>query len=111
MENFKVFHSDEFDRQLSKFDKIFQDRLDKVEGKLSINPCYGNQLGIRSFRETRLGTYRFYYIIYEDLKSIYMVAISDKKDQQKVINTIRLFFDVFREEVLELIYKEKDDTT
>jgi len=111
MENFKVFHSKEFDNQLSKFDKIFQERVDKIEDKLVINPFYGSPLGMKWFRETRYESYRIYYVIYEDLKSIYMVAISDKKDQQKVINTIRLFFDIFRGEVLGLINKNKNKST
>ena len=44
-------------------------------------------------------------MIYEDLQAIYMVAISGKKDQQKTINTIKLFLDVLRNELEELINK------
>jgi len=32
-----------------------------------------------------------------------MVAISSKKDQQKTINTIRLFLEFFREEIEKLV--------
>ena len=35
-----------------------------------------------------------------------MIAISEKKDQQKVINTIRLMLDFFREEIGDLTDKE-----
>jgi len=38
-----------------------------------------------------------------------MVAISGKKDQQKVINTIRLFLDSLREEIEDFV-NEKDIT-
>ncbi len=39
-----------------------------------------------------------------------MVAIRDKKDQQKVINTIRLLLDFFKEEI-ENLAKNKDKFT
>lgn len=99
---YKIFHSKSFNRELEKFDKNFIERINKIEDKLVDNPFYGNPLGYKWFRETRYENYRIYYVIYEDLKSIYLVAISDKKDQQKIINTIKLFFDIFREEVKEL---------
>jgi len=38
-----------------------------------------------------------------------MIAISEKKDQQKVINTIRLMLDFFREEIGDLT--DKEDST
>ncbi len=41
------------------------------------------------------------------MQAIYIVAISGKKDQQKIINTIRLFLDFFREEIERLV--EDDD--
>ena len=36
-----------------------------------------------------------------------MVGISDKKDQQKVINTIKLLLDLFKRELGNLIDKDK----
>ena len=67
------------------------------------NPEYGNPLGTRWFRESRFENYRIYYLIYEDLQAIYIVAISGKKVQQKTINTIRIFLDFFREEIERLV--------
>ena len=70
------------------------------------NLYVGNPLNVRWFREKRIEKYRIYYLIYEDLRSVFMVAISEKKDQQKVINTIRLLFDFFRDELEHLVDKE-----
>lgn len=106
MKKFKVYHSERFDKELSKFDKNFQERVDKIEDKLVENPNYGSPLGVRWFREARYENYRIYYLIYEDLESIFMVAISDKKDQQKVINTIKLLLGFFREEIENLAKKD-----
>jgi hypothetical protein len=43
--------------------------------------------------------YMIYFLVYEDLKSVFMVGISEKKDQQRVINTIRLLLNFFRHEM------------
>lgn len=106
MGNYKVFRSEAFQEEISKYDKSFQDRIDKIEGKLTSNPNYGNLLGTKWFRETRFGNYRVYYLIYDDLQAVYMVAISGKKDQQKTINTIRLFLEFFREEIEKLVRED-----
>ena len=103
MRTYKVFRSISFQEEISKYDKNIQERIDKIEDKLMTNPAYGSPLGTRWFRESRFENYRIYYLIYEDLNAIYMVAISGKKDQQKIINTIRLFLEFFREEIEKLV--------
>ena len=70
------------------------------------NPEYGNPLGTRWFRESRFEKYSIDYVIYEDLQAIYIIAISSKKDQQKTINTIRLFLEFFRDEIERLVEEE-----
>jgi len=107
MEQYKVYRSEGFSEELGKYDKNLQDRVDKIEAKLMFNPEYGTPLGTRWFREARFENYRIYYLIYEDLKAIYMVAISNKKNQQQKINTIRLFLEFFREEIEKIIREEK----
>ncbi len=108
MKKYKVFRSVGFQEELSKYDKNIQNRVDKIEDKLMFNPEYGNPLGTRWFRESRFENYRIYYLVYDDLQAIYIVAISGKKGQQKTINTIRLFLEFFREEIQKLV--EEDDS-
>ncbi len=110
MKRFKIYHSARFDKELSKLDNRFQERFDKIEEHLIDNPYYGTPLGYKWFRETRFENYRFYYLIYENLEVIFMVGISDKKDQQKVINTIKLLFEFFKEEIEGLLNDEKGFT-
>ena len=106
MKKYKVFRSVGFQEEIAKYDKNIQDRVDKIEDKLMENPEYGSPLGTRWFRESRFENYRIYYLIYDDLQAVYMVAISGKKDQQKTINTIRLFLEFFREEIEKLIRED-----
>jgi len=82
MREFKVFRSIRFQEEISKYNKDIQDRVDKIEDKLVFNSEYGNPLGVRWFRESRFENYRIYYLVYDDLGAIYLVAISNKKNQQ-----------------------------
>lgn len=96
MIKYKLYHSDRFDKDLSKFDNYFKERVDKIEDQLVENPYVGNPLNVKWFREKRIDKYRIYYLIYEDLQAVYIVAMSEKKDQQKVIDTVRLLLDFYR---------------
>src|SRR3989344_7020079 len=107
MKKYKLFRSVGFQEEIAKYSKSFQERVDKIEDKLIYNPQYGNPLGTKWFRESRFEGYRIYYLIYEDLEAVFMVAISDKKDQQKTINTIRIFLEFFREEMKKLVMEDK----
>lgn len=106
MKKYKVYHSARFDGELAKFDLNFQDRVDKIEDKLIDNPYVGDPLNVKWFREKRIDKYRIYYIIYDDLSAVFMVGISEKKDQQRIINTIRLLFEFLRKELEDLVDKE-----
>ncbi|MEK6852529.1 MAG: hypothetical protein AABX59_01490 [Nanoarchaeota archaeon] len=107
MTKFKVFHSNKFDEILEKFPKDFKIRVDKIEDQLVENPYVGSPLGVKWFREKRIDKYRVYYIIYDKLRVVFMVGISEKKDQQKVINTIRLMLDFYDEEIKNLLKGSK----
>jgi len=107
MKKYRVYRSISFQEEVSKYDSTFQNRVDKIGDKLVENPKYGSLLGTEWFREARYENYRIYFLVYEDLDSIFMVGISDKKDQQKIINTIRLFLEFFREEIEKLVKQDK----
>jgi len=133
MKRYKVYHSSRFDRELAKFPMVFQDRVDKIEDQLVDNPYLGSPLNVKWFREKRIDKYRefgkpsetskfskkdfegmrlfkvlyrVYYLIYEERGAVFMVAFSSKKDQQKVINTVRLLFDYFKEELEKLMDRD-----
>ena len=110
MKKYKVFRSIGFQEEIEKYDKNIQNRVDKIEDKLMFNPKYGNPLGTEWFRESRFENFRVYYLIYEDLGAIYMVAIGGKKDQQKTINSIRLFLEFFRDEIEKIVSEDEGIT-
>jgi len=99
MGNYKLYHSKTFDKKLEDFDPAFHEWLDNIENQLIENPYVGKPLGVTWFREKKYGKFRVYYLIYDNVKSVYMVAISEKKDQQRVINSIRMLLDFYKKEI------------
>jgi len=102
---YKVYHSKKFDEELNKFDEEFKNFVDNIENQFVKNPYVGKPLGFKFFREKKYKKYRVYFLVYDDLKSVFMVGISNKKDQQKVINTIKFLLEFFRRELENLIKK------
>ena len=96
---YKAFGSKGFNAKLAKMDTEFQRWVGKVENQLAENPYAGDPLGMKWFREKKHGKFRLYFLVYEDKKTVYIVAMGDKKSQQKTINTIKLLVDVYREEI------------
>ena len=107
MAKYAVYHSGRFDKELNKFDAEFQNHVDRIEEQLKENPFLGKPLDAKWFREKKHGKYRIYFVVYEEFSSVFMVAISEKKDQQKVINTVRLMFGFLKEELKKMVDKEK----
>jgi len=100
---FAIFHSKTFDDELGKYSDEFKDWVDKMEDQLVENPFVGDHIRVPWFREKKRDKFRIYYLIYEDLNAVYMVGISGKKDQQRVINTIWLLLNSFKEEIRNLV--------
>jgi len=103
MGDYAVFRTPIFDEKVSNFSADFNRQIEKIEDQLEINPYVGKPLGTKWFREKKISEYRVYYLIYEDLKAVYMITLSGKKDQQRTINTIRLFLNKYREEIEKLV--------
>lgn len=103
---YKIFTTPEFERKLAAAEKSFQDWAKKIAGQLIENPFVGKPLGRRWFREKKFGKYRIYFLVYESLTSVYIVNISQKKNQQEIINTVWRLLEVYQKEVEEL-NKEK----
>ena len=97
MAKYAIYHSKRFDEELSKFDADFQNYVDKIEEQLKDNPYLGKPLDAKWFREKKHGKYRIYFVVYEEFFAVFMVAISEKKDQQKVITTVKLTYNLFKE--------------
>jgi mRNA-degrading endonuclease RelE of RelBE toxin-antitoxin system len=96
---YEVHRTQVFDQKLENFPDDFKKQIGAFEEQLTRNPYVGKPLGVKWFREKKIGKHRMYYLIYEDIQTAYIITLSAKKDQQKIINTIKLFLDKYREEI------------
>jgi len=93
---FKVIGTDTYLEEISKwpnFDKLI---AEKIPQQLSFSPYSGSPLGYRFLREKRVKEKRIYYLVYDDLQLVLLVAASGKKDQQATIDHIKENLDEFR---------------
>ncbi len=102
MKSFKVYQSKIFQDKLKDMPVHFKEWVENIQDQLVLNPYVGKPLGTEWLREKKYGKYRIYYLIYEDIITVFMVNMSEKKDQQKIINTIKLFLNTYKEELKEV---------
>ena len=93
---FKVIGTDTYSKEIEKWPKDYKEVANKLPRKLPINPFIGDQLIYPFLREKRIKEKRIYYLIYEDLKLVLLVAVSGKKDQQTTIDHIKKGLNEFR---------------
>ena len=96
---FRIFTTEEFDRDFNKLDGFDKNRINKELGQIEINPYVGKPLGYKFFREKKVGGYWFYYLIYEEHVVVFVISISTKKNQQSAINKIKNLIPYYREEI------------
>mgnify|MGYP001603827864 CR=1 FL=1 len=94
---YAVYTTEPFDLSVVGLEKSERERIAKLYLKLAENPFAGDQLQYKHLREKRLNGKRVYFLVYEDLRVVLIVAISGKKDQQATINHIVSSFDKYKE--------------
>ncbi|MDP3027544.1 MAG: hypothetical protein Q8N63_07605 [Nanoarchaeota archaeon] len=92
-----------YQKIIVKLSRTEKEEIQRIALQLAENPFVGDQLQIKYLREKRLREKRIYYLVFEDLKAVLIVAISDKKTQQKTINSILLKINEYRKYLLELL--------
>ncbi len=103
--SYRIFHAQTFDKELRKFPKDFSVWVNNIETQLIVNPYVGDPIRVPWLREKKYGKYRIYYLIYDDLQCVYLVGISGKKNQQRIINTIWFLLDHYKEQISILLNK------
>ncbi|MFP4112316.1 MAG: type II toxin-antitoxin system RelE family toxin [Candidatus Woesearchaeota archaeon] len=90
MPKYELLETENFSKAFSKLTKEIQKRFDCQFRKLLTDPfSIGDPIhGRRWFREIKNQKYRAYYMIFEDKVIIVLVGISEKKNQQKIIDFI-----------------------
>lgn len=93
---FKVIGTDTYLYEVAKWEKRDIEAAEKIPKQLAENPFAGKPLNYPFLREKRIKEKRVYYLVYEDLQLVLLVATSGKKNQQVTINRIRVNLKEYR---------------
>jgi len=93
----RVLSTKEFDTWETLLPKDQQEQIKGFIRELKQNHNTGKPLGYPFFREKKMGKYRIYFLIYEDVDTVLLVTISDKKAQQDTIDNIKSQLDYYKE--------------
>ena len=99
---YSVYTTESFEKEINKppeFDKII---IQKMFLQIKGNPYTGDQIRYKFFREKRIREKRIYYLVYDDLKIVLMIAIGGKKAQEETIDEIVKYFREYRKYVEKL---------
>jgi mRNA-degrading endonuclease RelE of RelBE toxin-antitoxin system len=94
---YAVYTAESFDKEVEKLSISDQDIIQKMFFKIKDNPYTSDQLRYKHLREKRIKEKRVYFLVYDDLQAVLIVALGGKKDQQATINHIVDYFDEYRE--------------
>ena len=100
---YAIYTTKSFDKEITKLSQNDRKRIQKIFLQLKENPYVGNQLQYRHLREKRIKEKRVYYLVYDDLQAVLVVAISGKKYQQTTINYIIDNFDEYKQYLEKLL--------
>jgi len=103
---YSVYTSENFDREMNKLSKDEQDRIQKIFLQLKENPYVGDQLRYKFLREKRLDEKRIYWLVYDELLAVLVVAISGKKTQKETIDYIVRYLEEFKLYLKEKLMKD-----
>ena len=102
---YAIYTTENFDKEMMKLENPEQERIQKIFLQLKDNPYVGDPLRYKFLREKRIKEKRIYFLIYDDLMAVLIVALSDKKTQQEVIDHIVRDLDLFKSYLKEQIEK------
>ena len=103
---YTVYTTQSFDKEAIKLPQSDQEIIQKMFLKIKENPYNSDQLRYRHLREKRIREKRIYFLVYDDLQAVLVVAIGGKKDQQATINHIINYFDEYKIYLEELLGKD-----
>ncbi len=105
---YAVYITESFEKEMEKISKSEREILQKIFLQLKNNPYVGDSVRYRFFREKRIREKRVYYLVYDDLNAVLVVAFGGKKLQQDTINEIVKSFPEFREYLKKILEQEKE---
>ena len=104
---YAVYTTESFEKEIKKLPDSDKSIIQNIFLQLKENPYVGDQIRYRFFREKRIREKRVYYLVYDDLSAVLVVAFGGKKAQQETIDRIIAILPEFKI-YLEKLLKESD---
>jgi len=86
---YKSYATDTFKEIYEAIDQSERQWIDKTKKELENSPT-GKPLGYKWFREKKYLNKRLYFLIDEESKRILFISFASKKEQQKIINFVKV---------------------
>lgn len=99
----RVVSTKEFDAWERLLPKDYQDQIEMIIKQLKETWQVGKTLGYPFFREKKMGKFRLYFLVYEDIDTVLLVTISDKKAQQETIDKIKHELDLYKDMIKKIL--------
>ena len=105
---YAVYTTDSFEKEVANISVSDREIIQKMFLKLKENPYVGDQIRYRFFREKRVREKRIYYLIYDDLSAVLVVALGGKKAQQETIDEVIRDLSEYREYLKKILEQGKE---
>ena len=104
---YAVYSTESFEKEVENLSEFDKEILQKIFLQLKDNPYVGDSLRYRLLREKRIREKRIYYLVYDDLNAVLVVAFGGKKAQQETIDEIVRDLPEFRDYLKKILEQEK----
>ena len=103
---YAVYTTESFEKEIKKLPDSDKSIIQKIFLQLKENPYVGDQIQYRFFREKRIREKRVYYLVYDDLSAVLVIAFGGKKAQQETIDKIIELLPEFKAYLEKLLKKD-----
>jgi len=86
--DYAVYITESFEKEIEKISESDKEIIRKMIIKLKDNPYVGDPIRYKFFREKRIREKRVYFLVYDELLALLVVAFGGKKLQQETIDKI-----------------------
>jgi mRNA-degrading endonuclease RelE of RelBE toxin-antitoxin system len=104
---YAVYTTESLDKELEKLSNSDRETITKLMVKLKDNPYVGDPIRYKFFREKRVKEKRLYFLVYDDLSAVLVVAFGGKKAQQETIDEIAKSLPEFKAYMQNLLKHEQ----
>jgi hypothetical protein len=91
----EILETESFSKLYDACDSREKQWINKIKDKLRENLTIGKPLRFDWFREKRFGNKRLFYVVNVKTEKAALIAFGEKKDQQKIIDSVVLHMDFF----------------